>query len=151
MKNYAEKENRPILIIGFLVVLLMFLVSFANKHEEYFKISKLVLHSAVTCKELDTQLRPIGEAVVFPPDSRQVCFWLRFSDAREGDQLHIVWTHNSTIIHKESLYLKEREGTCAFYLVRADGAPLSKGNYTVTIRPNRERDKKIAFKISTAP
>jgi hypothetical protein len=92
------------------------------------------------CEELDDGLNPVNPGTVLSGDTKQVCLWFKYSRAREGDSLEIIWGFSGQMVQKDSYRLQESEGTRAFYLLKEDGGALPGGTYSVSIACNgRER------------
>lgn len=109
--------------------------------------NSLYLNTVLTCQELDTKLKPLQISNRFSPDSRQVCLWLRYSAARDGDHILISWRYAGKLIQKESLRLTGAGGIRVFYLVREDGAPLPAGEYVILIYSGKVKITELSFQV----
>lgn len=146
MVRVARAEKNAPLLVGLVVCMLLALASWGVS---LFKIAgdRLYLNTVLTCRELDAKLRPLQIDDRFSSDSRQVCLWIRYSEARAGDHVLISWRYADKLIQKESMRLTEVGGIKVFYLVREDGASLPPGEYAITVHGGQKRMAELKFQI----
>jgi hypothetical protein len=99
------------------------------------------------CEELDDDLNPINPGTALSGGAKQVCLWFKYSRAREGDVIEIVWELDGRMIQKDSYRLQESEGTRAFYLLKEDGGVLPGGVYSARVACNGRERRMERFSI----
>lgn len=140
-----KSGRRPLAILGFIVILLLLLVTWSMKVGPFsgsFKIEK-----AVICQELDDERRPVKAGSSIPSGSRQICLWLQYSSAREGSHLEVSWYFGDELVLSEPLKLMTKNGVRAFYLLREEGSPLPVGSYRVTVSTPAKVWTDIKFEV----
>ncbi len=101
------------------------------------------------CQDLDDNLQPMKINDRFPRDTLQVCLWLKYFSAYEGDELRVRWFFRATQIHHDFFRLPSaKEGFKAFYLVREEGDALPVGEYRVEVAHNQKIVGQVGFSIS---
>lgn len=141
-----KTRKKPFIILGFSVVVLLFLIAWSLKPElfrDQFNISK-----AYVCLELDADRKPLHISDNVPYGTRQVCLWFDYESFREGVHLEITWYYGKDVVLDESLKLMNKKGTKAFYLLREEGTPLPAGKYKAVLSTHNKIITEIPFQIS---
>lgn len=146
----ANNEARSILLIGFFVVVLVFLLSWSVRLDNV-TAGSFRLDELVVCDDLDDNMNPNVAMNNFPGDTKQVCLWFEYSKARDGDMLDIRWRFDGNDIQHESFRIVHARGTRAFYLLREDGAPLPAGTYSVELMCNGRTKSVREFTVAKPP
>lgn len=144
-ENAFFSGKRPLVILGFIVVILLLFVVWSLKIGalgESFRLEK-----AVVCRELDNNSRPSGIFGDVPYGSRQICLWLEYSHARKGSDIKISWYYGKNLILSETVALIAKDGTRAFYLLRDEGTPLPVGAYRAVISQQTRKWSDIKFNV----
>ena len=141
-----RSEKSSLLLVGVAVVLITALASWCVSLIKA-NCNSLYLNTVITCQELDTKLKPLHISNQFSPASRQICLWLRYSAARDGDHLLISWNYAGKLIQKESLRLTEAGGIRVFYLVTEDGTALPVGEYRISINSGKTEITELQFHV----
>ena len=143
--NTDKSAKRPIMFLGFSVILLLLLVTWSLKvgpFSSFFKVEE-----AVICQELGDNREPllIGNSIPYGPS--QICLWLKYSSARKGSHLEVSWYYGNEMVLSEPLKLMSKDGVRAFYLLREEGTPLPTGYYRVTVSTPAKVWSNIKFEI----
>jgi len=126
-----KSGKRPLIFLGFAVVLLLLLVTWSLKVGPFgslFRVDQVVI-----CQELDANRKPLHVSNSIQYGTRQICLWLRYSAAREGSHLEVSWYYGKDLVLSEPLKIMTKNGDRAFYLLREEGTPLPVGSYRVTV------------------
>lgn len=129
--NLDKSSKRPLVLLGFSVVLLLLLVVWSLKSgpfSSFFKVEETVI-----CQELGDNREPRFVSKSIPYGPRQICLWLKYSSAREGSHLGVSWYYGKELVLSESMKLMTKDGIRVFYLLREEGDPLPVGSYRVTV------------------
>ncbi|MDR1580241.1 MAG: hypothetical protein LBS35_07775 [Synergistaceae bacterium] len=135
MAAERQKIYSPLISVGLLVLVLMALVSWSLRKND-FESGSFKMRDVRICEELDENLKPVSADRNIPSGSQQVCLWFDYAGARRGDAVEIAWYRGGGMIQRETVRLSAPEGVRAFYLLREDGSPLEEGFYSVTISRN---------------
>lgn len=144
--NSDNKAKRPLILLGFSVILLLLLVAWSLKigpFSSFFKVEE-----ALICQELGGNREPllVGNSIPYGPS--QICLWLKYSSAREGSHLEVSWYYGNELVLSEPLKLIAKDGVRAFYLLREEGTPLPVGGYRVTVSTPAKVWSDIKFEIT---
>ena len=144
--NTDKSAKRPIMFLGFSVILLLLLETWSLKvgpFSSFFKVEE-----AVICQELGDNREPllIGNSIPYGPS--QICLWLKYSSAREGSHLEVSWYYGNELVLSEPLKLMTKDGVRRFYLLREEGTPLPVGSYRVTVSTPAKVWSDIKFEIA---
>ena len=145
MNNMNEAGKRPLIILGSAVILLLLLSAWSLKADLFtdgFHIDKSVI-----CLELDENRKPLHISSKIQYGSRQICLWLQYSKAKEGNHLDITWYYGKDKVLTEQLKLMTADGVKAFYLLREEGTPLPVGSYKAVISTPVKTLSEIKFDI----
>ena len=143
--NTDKSAKRPIMFLGFSVILLLLLVTWSLKvgpFSSFFKVEE-----AVICQELGDNREPllIGNSIPYGPS--QICLWLKYSSAREGSHLEVSWYYGNELVLSEPMKLMSKDGIRVFYLLREEGTSLPVGLYRVTVSTPAKVWSDINFEI----
>ena len=144
--NTHMSEKRPLVLLGFSVILLLLLVTWSLKvgpFSSFFKVEE-----AVICQELGDNREPLLVSNSIPYGPSQICLWLKYSSAREGSHLEVSWYYGNELVLSEPLKLMTKDGVRAFYLLREEGTPLPGGSYRVTVSTPAKVWSDIKFEIA---
>ena len=144
--NTDKSAKRPLMLLGFSVILLLLLVTWSLKvgpFSSFFKVEE-----AVICQELGNNREPLLVSNSIPYGPRQICLWLKYSSAREGSHLEVSWYYGNELVLSEPLKLMTKDGVRAFYLLREEGTPLPVGSYRVTVSTPAKVWSDIKFEIA---
>jgi hypothetical protein len=140
-----KSGRRPLILLGFTVVLLLLLVTWSLKVGPFGNSFRV--EEALICKELDGNRKPLHVSNSISYGSRQICLWLRYSSAREGSHLEVSWYYGKDLVLSEPLKLMTKNGDRAFYLLREEGTPLPIGSYRVTVSTPSKVWADIKFEV----
>jgi len=143
--NKERSAKRPLILLGFSVILLLLLVTWSLKVGPF--SSRFKVEDAVICQELGADRKPllIGNSIPYGPS--QICLWLKYSSAREGSHLEVSWYYGNELVLLEPLKLISKDGVRTFYLLREEGTPLPVGSYRVTVSTPAKVWSDIKFEI----
>ena len=144
--NTDKSAKRPLMLLGFSVILLLLLVTWSLKvgpFSSFFKVEE-----AVICQELGNNREPLLVSNSIPYGPSQICLWLKYSSAREGSHLQVSWYYGNELVLSEPLKLMTKDGVRAFYLLREEGTPLPVGSYRVTVSTPAKVWSDIKFEIA---
>ena len=144
--NTDKSAKRPLMLLGFSVILLLLLVTWSLKvgpFSSFFKVEE-----AVICQELGNNREPLLVSNSIPYGPSQICLWLKYSSAREGSHLEVSWYYGNELVLSEPLKLMTKDGVRAFYLLREEGTPLPVGSYRVTVSTPAKVWSDINFEIA---
>ncbi len=144
--NTDKSAKRPIMFLGFSVILLLLLVTWSLKVGPF--SSFLRSKRQLICQELGDNREPllIGNSIPYSPS--QICLWLKYSSAREGSHLEVSWYYGNELVLSEPLKLMTKDGVRTFYLLREEGTPLPVGSYRVTVSTPAKVWSDIKFEIA---
>ena len=140
-----ESGKRPLVLLGFVVVLLILSVILSFKFGPF--KSSFRVEEALICQELDGSRQPLRVGNNIPYGVRQVCLWLKYVSAREGAHLDVSWYYEKDQVLSEKIGLTVVDGVRAVYLLREEGDALPSGNYGVTISASGRVCAEIDFCI----
>ena len=143
--NLDKSSKRPLVLLGFSVILLLLLVTWSLKvgpFSSFFKVEE-----AVICQELGDNREPLLIGNSIPYGQSQICLWLKYSSAREGSHLEISWYYGKELVLSEPMKLMTKDGIRVFYLLREEGTPLPVGSYRVTVSTPAKVWSDINFEI----
>ncbi|NLD06005.1 MAG: hypothetical protein GX672_08995 [Synergistaceae bacterium] len=143
--NMDKSAKRPLVLLGFSVVLLLLLVAWSLKvgpFSSFFKVEE-----AVICQELGDNREPLLISNSIPYGPSQICLWLKYSSASEGSHLEVSWYYGNELVLSEPLKLMTKDGVRTFYLLREEGTPLPVGSYRVNVSTPAKVWSDIEFEI----
>ncbi len=140
-----KSAKRPLIFLGFSVILLLLLVTWSLKVGPFG--SSFRVEQALICQELNDNRNPLYVSNSIPYGSRQICLWLQYSSAREGSHLEVSWYYGKDLVLSEPLKLMTKNGVRAFYLLREEGTPLPVGSYRVTVSTPDKVWSDIKFEV----
>jgi len=85
------------------------------------------------CEALDENSNPVNAGDQFQWGTRSVCLLFSYGSFQPKTAVDIKWLYEGRILAEERVELLDEKNSCAFYLMKDDGAPLPIGNYAVVI------------------
>ena len=145
MEIHCKSKDKPFIILGCIIVVLLFLVAWSSKPEIFGE--QLDINNACVCLELDDNRQPLHISNNIPYGSRQICLWFNYKSSRDGTHVDVTWYYGKDVVLDESMKLMDKEGTKAFYLRREEGTALPAGKYKVVLSTNNKIITEIPFAI----
>ncbi len=147
MSWYTVNNRASSLVaLGVFVVVLLFILSWGFRSGNVIAGSFQVDDIQI-CEDLDDNMKPVRSGVALPGGTSKVCIWFRYSKAREGDSLEILWNHEGRSIQKDVFRISKPNGVRAFYLMREDRSSLPHGEYEVVLMCNGRKKVTKEFTV----
>lgn len=135
-----------LIALGVFVLVLLFFLSWGFRSGNFIAGSFQVDDIQI-CEDLDDSMMPVRRGIVLPGGTSKVCIWFKYSRAREGDSLEIVWRHGARTIQKDIFRITKPKGVRAFYLMKEDRSPLPQGDYEVELICNGKKKTVREFTV----
>ena len=104
--------------------------------------------NVVLCEALDEINHPVNIGSEFQWGTRNVCLLLGYKTFQKDTPLHVRWKYQGVILAEEQVVLSDEKGSCAFYLMKEDGAPLPIGDYSVEVESMGQILAKVFFVVA---
>ncbi len=106
------------------------------------------VEEAVICGSVDADFNPINVSNKFGYGITQVCLWIKYNFAKEGDHIKVKWYYEGQLVYSGVYRLDKKEGVKALYLVRDDASPLPPGKYAVKLYYGGKKYVDMSFEIA---
>lgn len=102
----------------------------------------------VLCEALDEINHPVNTGSEFKWGTRSVCLLFDYKTFQKDTRLYVRWQHEGLTLAEEEVILADESGSCAFYLMKEDGAPLPIGDYSVVVESMGQVLSKAFFVVT---